>query len=276
MTGKNKKTPYDKVVLSREQGRLQVTDYIEELFHDFVEMKGDRLGGEDASIIGGIGFFHHKPVTIIGHRKGKTLEENIEYRFGMTEPSGYRKAVRLMKQAEKFGRPIITFIDTPGAYPGIEAEERGQSVAIAESMRTMCQLTVPVIAIITGEGNSGGALALAVANQVWMLENSVYSILSPEGFASILWKDATRSKEACELMKLTADELLERNMIEGILPESKLGISKERKITIRAMDKMLVTQLNKLTKMRGNQLKDQRYDRFRSIDENETALLKGK
>lgn len=276
MTGKNKKTPYDKVVLSREQGRLQVTDYIEELFHDFVEMKGDRLGGEDASIIGGIGFFHHKPVTIIGHRKGKTLEENIEYRFGMTEPAGYRKAVRLMKQAEKFGRPIITFIDTPGAYPGIEAEERGQSVAIAESMRTMCQLTVPVIAIITGEGNSGGALALAVANQVWMLENSVYSILSPEGFASILWKDATRSKEACELMKLTADELLERNMIEGILPESKFGITKERKITIRAMDRMLVTQLNKLTKMRGSQLKDQRYVRFRKIDENETALLKGK
>lgn len=276
MTGKNKKTPYDKVVLSREQGRLQVTDYIEELFHDFVEMKGDRLGGEDASIIGGIGFFHHKPVTIIGHRKGKTLEENIEYRFGMTEPSGYRKAVRLMKQAEKFGRPIITFIDTPGAYPGIEAEERGQSVAIAESMRTMCQLTVPVIAIITGEGNSGGALALAVANQVWMLENSVYSILSPEGFASILWKDATRSKEACELMKLTADELFERNMIEGILPESKLGILKERKLTIRAMDKMLVTQLNKLTKLKGSQLKDQRYDRFRKIDENDTALLKGK
>ena len=276
MTGKNKKTPYDKVVLSREQGRLQVTDYIEELFHDFVEMKGDRLGGEDASIIGGIGFFHHKPVTIIGHRKGKTLEENIEYRFGMTEPAGYRKAVRLMKQAEKFGRPIITFIDTPGAYPGIEAEEAGQSVAIAESMRTMCQLTVPVIAIITGEGNSGGALALAVANQVWMLENSVYSILSPEGFASILWKDATRSKEACELMKLTADELLERNMIEGILPESKFRITKERKNTIRAMDRMLVTQLNKLTKMRGSQLKDQRYVRFRKIDENETALLKGK
>lgn len=276
MTGKNKKTPYDKVVLSREQSRLQVTDYIEELFHDFVEMKGDRLGGEDASIIGGIGFFHHKPVTIIGHRKGKTLEENIEYRFGMTEPSGYRKAVRLMKQAEKFGRPIITFIDTPGAYPGIEAEEKGQSVAIAESMRTMCQLSVPVIAIITGEGNSGGALALAVANQVWMLENSVYSILSPEGFASILWKDAARSKEACELMKLTADELFERNMIEGILPESKLGILKERKLTIRAMDKMLVTQLNKLTKLKGSQLKDQRYDRFRKIDENDTALLKGK
>ena len=276
MTGKNKKTPYDRVVLSREQGRLQVTDYIEELFHDFIEMKGDRLGGEDSSIIGGIGFFHHKPVTIIGHRKGKTLEENIQNRFGMTEPAGYRKAVRLMKQAEKFGRPIITFIDTPGAYPGVEAEEKGQSVAIAESMRTMCQLTVPVIAIITGEGNSGGALALAVANQVWMLENSVYSILSPEGFASILWKDAARSKEACELMKLTADELLERNMIEGILPESKLGISKERKVTIRAMDKMLVTQLNRLTKLKGSQLKDQRYDRFRKIDENETALLKGK
>ena len=276
MTGKNKKTPYDRVVLSREQGRLQVTDYIEELFHDFIEMKGDRLGGEDSSIIGGIGFFHHKPVTIIGHRKGKTLEENIQNRFGMTEPAGYRKAVRLMKQAEKFGRPIITFIDTPGAYPGVEAEEKGQSVAIAESMRTMCQLTVPVIAIITGEGNSGGALALAVANQVWMLENSVYSILSPEGFASILWKDAVRSKEACELMKLTADELLERNMIEGILPESKLGISKERKVTIRAMDKMLVTQLNRLTKLKGSQLKDQRYDRFRKIDENDTALLKGK
>ena len=276
MTGKNKKTPYDRVVLSREQGRLQVTDYIEELFLDFIEMKGDRLGGEDSSIIGGIGFFHHKPVTIIGHRKGKTLEENIQNRFGMTEPAGYRKAVRLMKQAEKFGRPIITFIDTPGAYPGVEAEEKGQSVAIAESMRTMCQLTVPVIAIITGEGNSGGALALAVANQVWMLENSVYSILSPEGFASILWKDAARSKEACELMKLTADELLERNMIEGILPESKLGISKERKVTIRAMDKMLVTQLNRLTKLKGSQLKDQRYDRFRKIDENDTALLKGK
>lgn len=276
MTGKKNRTPYERVVLARDQNRLQITDYIDELFHDFVEMKGDRLGGEDPSMIGGIGFFHNKPVTVIGHRKGKTLEENIRFRFGMTEPAGYRKAVRLMKQAEKFGRPVITLIDTPGAYPGIEAEEKGQSVAIAESMRTMCQLTVPVIAIITGEGNSGGALALAVANQVWMLENAVYSILSPEGFASILWKDASRSKEACEMMKLTANDLFERNMIEGILPESKMGIDKERKVTIKAMDRMLVTQLNRLTKMRGIQLKEQRYNRFRMIDENERPLLKGK
>lgn len=275
MADNQKKEPYEKVMLARAQNRLQITDYIEDLFSDFMEMSGDRFGGEDPSILGGIGFFHGKPVTIIGHRKGKTLEENIKFRFGMTEPAGYRKAVRLMKQANKFGRPVITLIDTPGAYPGIEAEEKGQSIAIAESMRAMCQLTVPVIAIITGEGNSGGALALAVANQVWMLENAVYSILSPEGFASILWKDASKSKEACQMMKLTAKDLLERNMIEGILPETREGVEQDRKKVVRAMDKMLVTQLNKLTKMRGNQLKEQRYNRFRTIGTNEIPLLKG-
>ena len=177
-------TPYERVAIARSKKRMKITDYIDKLFTEFVELKGDRLYREDPSILGGIAFFHGHPVTVIGHRKGRTTEENIRFNFGMTQPEGYRKAARLMRQAEKFNRPIITFVDTPGAYPGIEAESNGQSNAIAENLALMSTLKVPVITVITGEGGSGGALALAASDRVYMLENSVYSILSPEGFPS--------------------------------------------------------------------------------------------
>lgn len=253
-----KLSAYDRVCLARAKDRPGIVDYIDYLFEDFLELKGDRLGKEDSSILGGIASFHGIPVTLIGHRKGKTTEENLLYNFGMPLPEGYRKALRLMKQAEKFKRPIITFIDTPGAYPGMEAESHGQSIALAECIAGMSALETPVIAIITGEGSSGGALALGVADQVWMLENAVYSILSPEGFASILWKDAKRAAEASELMKITAPQLLEYGLIDGIIPEgSKL---------MQQMEKMLLTQLSQLQKVRASALIKKRYQKFRTID----------
>ena len=197
-------TAEDRVFLARHPERPHIDETVSALFTDFFEQRGDRQCKEDPAILGGIARFHGLPVTVIGHRKGSTLEENLACNFGMPGPEGYRKALRLMKQAEKFGRPIITFIDTPGAYPGKDAEERGQGEAIARNLMEMSGLTVPVIAVVTGEGSSGGALALGVANHILMLENAVYSVLSPEGFASILWKDSSRSGEACEMMKLTS------------------------------------------------------------------------
>ena len=216
-------TPEEKVKIARDPGRPGTADFISALFTDFFEQRGDRQCREDGSILGGIARFHGRPVTVIGHRKGKNLEENLKCNFGMPGPEGYRKAQRLMRQAEKFGRPIITFVDTPGAYPGKEAEERGQGEAIAQCLALMSSLTVPVISIITGEGGSGGALALAVANRVLMLEHAVYSVLSPEGFASILWKDASRSGEACAVMKLTAQDLRRGGIVQGVLKEPEGG-----------------------------------------------------
>jgi acetyl-CoA carboxylase carboxyl transferase alpha subunit len=259
-------TPYEKVQLVRDSKRPVITDYIDALFTDFVEMKGDRLRKEDASILGGIAYFHRKPVTIIGHRKGRSLEDNMKYNFGMPGPEGYRKAMRLMKQAEKFRRPIITFIDTPGAFPGIEAETNGQSIAIAENLAKMSQISVPIISIITGEGSSGGALAIGVADRVWMLENAVYSILSPEGFAAIMWKDSTKVREACETMKMTAEELYAYGLIDGIIPEGKKGIQNAGVRGFSAINKMLVSEINKLTKLRSSALVEQRYQKYRNID----------
>lgn len=251
-------TPYDRVQIARKKNRPTVTDYIDALFDDFIELKGDRLGGEDESILGGIASFRGISVTVIGHRKGRTTEENIKYNFGMTSPEGYRKAVRLMKQAEKFKRPVITFVDTPGAYPGLEAETNGQSVAIAESIAKTITLKVPVITIITGEGSSGGALAISAADSVWMLENAVYSILSPEGFASIIWKDAKRAAEACDIMKITAGELLEFGLIDGIIPEGKQ--------TLPTIRKMLATEISRLSKMSEQALVAERYRKYRHIE----------
>lgn len=258
MEEKKEKTPYEKVMLARHKDRWKITDYIDVLFEDFIELKGDRLLGEDSSILGGIALFHGTPVTVIGHRKGKTTEENIQYNFGMTSPEGYRKAVRLMKQAEKFNRPVITFIDTPGAYPGMEAENHGQSIAIAESIAAMTKLETPIISVITGEGSSGGALAIGVADRVWMQENAVYSILSPEGFATILWKDAKRAEEASNIMKITAQELKEFGLIDGILPEGKNCFS--------ALDHMLQIELANLQKLSKKELAASRYKKFREID----------
>ena len=255
---KNTLTPYEKVLTARKQDRPNITEYIGALFDDCIEMHGDRLYKDDKSIVGGIGLFHGMPVTVIGHRKGKNTEDNILYNFGMTSPEGYRKAVRLMEQAEKFGRPVITLVDTPGAYPGMEAESNGQSNAIAESIAYMSRLTVPSITIITGEGSSGGALAIAVADRVWMLENAVYSILSPEGFASIMYKDPKKAPEACKIMKITAQELKEYGLIDGIIPEGSRCFA--------AIDRMLTRELGRLSKIKPADIVRLRYEKFRNID----------
>ena len=210
-------------------------------------------------------------VTVIGHRKGSTLDENLACNFGMPGPEGYRKALRLMKQAEKFGRPIITFIDTPGAYPGKDAEERGQGEAIARNLMEMSGLTVPVIAVVTGEGSSGGALALGVANHILMLENAVYSVLSPEGFASILWKDASRSGEACEMMKLTAQDLYSDGIVEQVIPEPLGGAQRSHAALFEQLDVALRVHLKELCRMSGRQLADQRYKKYRQIGETRNA-----
>lgn len=257
-------TPYEKVMLARDKDRLKITDYIDALFDDFIELKGDGIAGEDSAILGGIASFHGIPVTVIGHKKGATTEENIDCNFGMASPEGYRKAARLMKQAEKFNRPVITIVDTPGAYPGLMAEANGQANAIAYNLALMSSLKVPIIAVITGEGSSGGALGIAVADRVFMLENAVYSILSPEGFASILWKDSKKADEAATLMKLTATELLNYGIIDGIIGEgSKLIIN---------MDEMISRELTELTKLKKETLLKNRYKKFREIDKEKRAV----
>ena len=257
-------TPYEKVMLARDKDRLKITDYIDALFDDFIELKGDGIAGEDSAILGGIVSFHGIPVTVIGHKKGATTEENIDCNFGMASPEGYRKAARLMKQAEKFNRPVITIVDTPGAYPGLMAEANGQANAIAYNLALMSSLKVPIISVITGEGSSGGALGIAVADRVFMLENAVYSILSPEGFASILWKDSKKADEAAKLMKLTAEELLNYGIIDGIIKEgTKLIIN---------IDEMISRELNELTKLKEETLLKNRYKKFREIDKEKRAV----
>ena len=255
----------EKVFLARHPKRPKIDEYIDALFTDFFEQKGDRASSDDTSILGGIAMYKGTPVTVIGHRKGNTLEENMAYNFGMPEPEGYRKALRMMEQAEKFGRPIITFIDTPGAYPGKEAEEHGQGEAIARNLMVMSGLHVPIIAVVTGEGSSGGALALGVANRVLMLEHAIYSVLSPEGFASILWKDSSRRAEACEVMTLTAQDLYRFHVIEGIIPEPMGGAQANREELFRSVDEALQKNLIELTRMSSNTLAQDRYDKFRKI-----------
>ena len=258
-------TPEEKVKLARHPDRPGTADFIDALFTDFFEQRGDRLCGEDPSILGGIARFHGRPVTVIGHRKGKSLEENLRCNFGMPSPEGYRKAQRLMRQAEKFSRPVITFVDTPGAYPGKEAEERGQGEAIAQTLALMSALEVPTIAVVTGEGGSGGALALAMANRVLMLEHAVYSVLSPEGFASILWKDASRAGEACGVMKLTAQDLRRGGIVQGVLREPEGGAHTNWEAAFRTVDAALVKELAALDKLRGPALARQRYEMFRAM-----------
>lgn len=259
------RTAAERVALARHPQRPNITDYIDGLFTDFFEQRGDRACREDPAILGGIALFHGRPVTVIGTRKGKDLEENLNCNFGMPGPEGYRKALRLMKQAEKFRRPIFTFIDTAGAYPGLEAEEHGQGEAIARNLFEMSRLTVPIIAVVTGEGNSGGALALAVADRVLMLENAVYAILSPEGFASILWKDAQRSGEAAKLMKLTAPELKKLGVIDGIVREPEGGAQTNHGEMLRSMDRVLLRELTPLLKESGTALAEQRCRKFRAM-----------
>lgn len=255
---KEKITPYERLQLARSMERPGIMDYIDELFDDFIEMHGDRLFHDDPAMIGGIAMLNDMPITVIGHKKGKTTEENIQCNFGMASPEGYRKAIRLMEQAEKFKRPIVTIVDTPGAYPGLEAEANGQSNAIAESIAFMSQLKVPTIAIITGEGSSGGAIAIATADRVWMLENAVYSILSPEGFASIMWKDSKRADEAAAIMKITAQELKDYGLVDEVIPEGKRYF--------KTIKQMLVEELAKLTKVSPQSLVTARYEKYREID----------
>ena len=256
-------TAEDRVFLARHPERPHIDEIVDALFTDFFEQCGDRQCKEDAAILGGVALFHGQPVTVIGHRKGSTLEENLRCNFGMPGPEGYRKALRLMKQAEKFDRPIITFIDTPGAYPGKDAEERGQGEAIARNLYEMSGLKVPVLCIMIGEGGSGGALALSVGNEVWMLENATYSILSPEGFASILWKDGRRAKEASGVMKITAQDLKALGVIEEIIPEYGMADQPALISISRYMKRHIKTFLKKQNGKTGDQLAAERYQRFR-------------
>ena len=256
---------HDKVYLARHKKRPKITEYVDAIFDDFFEQKGDALGKEDASIYGGIATYHGIPVTVIGHRKGNDLAENLKCNFGMPGPEGYRKALRLMKQAEKFNRPIITFVNTSGAYPGKEAEENGQGEAIARNLYEMSGIQVPILCLMIGEGGSGGALALAVGNEVWMMENATYSILSPEGFASILWKDGKRAKEAATVMKITAQDLKELSVVDKVIPEYG-GADDDALTSIAAwmkgnMKEFLRAQNHKS----GKQFAQERYDRFRKF-----------
>ena len=257
--------PWDRVQLARHPERPTTLDYIAHIIEDFIELHGDRLYGDDAAIVGGVGFFDGQPVTVIGHQRGKGTKENIRRNFGMPHPEGYRKALRLMQQAEKFKRPIICFIDTKGAYPGKAAEERGQSEAIARNLVEMAGLKVPVISVVIGEGGSGGALALGVANEIYMLENSTYSVISPEGAASILWKDASLAQQAAEAMKITAKDLQQMHIIDGIIQEVAGGAHKNVVKQAELLKQTLKTALSGLEQLSNEEIIIQRYEKFKNI-----------
>ena len=256
---------WDRVLASRKKDRPVGRDYIGSLFTDFTEFHGDRYYGDDQAVIGGIAYFRGMPVTVIAQEKGRDTKENIQRNFGMPSPDGYRKALRLMKQAEKFGRPVICFVDTPGAFCGVEAEERGQGEAIARNLYEMSALKTPILSIVIGEGGSGGALAMAVADEVWMMENSIYSILSPEGFASILWRDSGKAREAAEVMKLTAGDLYALGVVERVLAEPEELTAQE----IRSVTDPLADQIGEFLERYGDMsaeaLVQHRYDRFRKM-----------
>ncbi|QSF46657.1 acetyl-CoA carboxylase carboxyltransferase subunit alpha [Paenibacillus tianjinensis] len=256
-----------KMHLARHHGRPTSLDLIGLIFTDFMELHGDRLFGDDLAVVGGIARLNGMPVTVIGQQRGKDTKENILRFFGSAHPEGFRKAMRLMKQAEKFGRPIITFIDTKGAYPGNTAEERGQSEAIARSLYEMSQLAVPVICVVIGEGGSGGALALAVGNRVLMLEHAIYSAISPNGAASILWKDAGKAEQAAEAMKITAADLLAMEVIEEIVPEPRGGAHHDYEATGAAIKDAVWRHLQELSGLDPAELKEDRYRKFRKIGE---------
>ena len=259
------KTAWDRVQLARQLERPKALDYINNIFDEFIELHGDRKYADDKSIVGGIAKLDGKAVTVIGEQKGKNIKENMERNFGMPEPDGYRKALRLMKQAEKFKRPIITFIDTPGAYPGMGAEERGQGEAIAQNLIEMSRLKVPIICTVIGEGSSGGALAIGVGDKIVMLENSVYSILSPEGFASILFKDSSKAKEAAESMKLTAKDLKKLNIIDKIIKEPDDGAQNDIEQVCSDLKQYFIKNIKDLEKLTTEELIENRYQKFRKM-----------
>ena len=260
-----KESNWTKLKLARSSDRKRSSDYINEIFNSFIEFHGDRKYGDDNSIIAGIGMIEGRAVTIIAQEKGKNTKEQIYRNFGMTNPEGYRKALRIMKQAEKFNRPIITFVNTSGAFCGKEAEERGQGEAIARNLYEMSALKVPILSIVIGEGGSGGALALAVADEVWMMENAVYSVLSPEGFASILWKDSKRASEAAGVMRLTAADLKELKVIEEIICEPEVYREDTMVPVLCELEEKMEHFLEQYGSLSEKQLTDRRYDRFRNM-----------
>ncbi|MFV0559174.1 MAG: acetyl-CoA carboxylase carboxyl transferase subunit alpha [Enterococcus sp.] len=259
------KTAHEVVQLARKSERWTSLEFIDEMFDSFIELHGDRLYGDDHAIVGGIATLDGKPVTVVSIQKGRNLSENLDRNFGSPHPEGYRKALRLMKQAEKFNRPIITLINTAGAFCGVEAEERGEGEAIAKNLLEMADIRVPSISVIIGEGGSGGALALALTNEVWMLEQTIYAVLSPEGFASILWKDGSRAAEAAELMKITAPELLEMGIIDKVIAETFNGEDLPPQKTALILKKALIEKLTELVQHSPEQLIEQRYERFRKF-----------
>lgn len=259
------KTAWDKVSIVRMKERPSALQYINLIFDDFIELHGDRAFGDDPAIIGGIAYLDKRPVTIIAEQRGRSVKENIERNFGMPLPEGYRKALRLMKQAVKFGRPIICLIDTKGAYCGIEAEERGQGEAIARNLMEMTGLKTPIISIVLGEGESGGALALCVADKILMLEHAIFSVLSPEGFASILWKDSSRAHEAAEIMKITAQDLKEYKIIDEIIAEPRGGAHTQIHRMSEIIKNSIIKALLHIDKLEIEELLEKRYEKFRNI-----------
>jgi acetyl-CoA carboxylase carboxyl transferase subunit alpha len=257
--------PWQKTQVARHQDRPRFRDYVAALVTDFIELSGDRNYGEDAAILGGTGKFLGRPVLVLGHEKGRTTQERLKHNFGMARPEGYRKVVRLMDLAEKFSLPVVSFVDTAGAYPGIGAEERGQAEAIARSTERCLTLGVPMVAVITGEGGSGGAIAIAAANKVLMLEHSIYSVISPEGAASILWKDAGRAKDAASAMKITAQDLSELGVIDEIIQEPIGGAHREPAAAVAKVGASIAQALDDLLKLSPAELRQQRRERFLAI-----------
>lgn len=261
----SKLTPWQRTQLARHPQRPSTLDYIGEIFRDFLEFHGDRSFGDDRAIVGGFASFNDRSVMVIGHQKGKTLKERMQRNFGMPNPEGYRKALRLMKMAEKFGRPIVTFIDTPGAYPGIGAEERGQAEAIARNLYVMSRLTVPIVSIVIGEGGSGGALALGVSDRILMLEHGVYSVISPEGCAAILWDDPAKVPDAAAALKMTAQDLVDLHIVDEVIPEPMGGAHREPRAVSERLAKALTNQLFQLSDLPIDQLLTQRDRKYRRI-----------
>lgn len=263
-------TPWERVQIARNLKRPTTLDYMPLLFTDFVECHGDRLYGDDTAVVGGIAKFNGRPVTVIGQQRGRDTKENIMRNFGMPHPEGYRKALRLMKQADKFGRPIITFIDTKGAFPGKAAEERGQSEAIAKNLFEMAGLSVPIVSVVIGEGASGGALAIGAGDRILMLENSWYSVISPEGAAALLWKDAGQAEKAAETMKITGSDLKKLGIIDKLIPEVLGGAHRDPKKQAELIGSALDETLSVLEKLDSGQVRQQRFEKYRSIGEYDT------
>ncbi len=261
----SKLKPSQKLQIARHPERPKFLDYVNLICDDFIELHGDREGMDDRAIIGGLAKIDGKPLMLIGIQKGKTTKENLEYNFGMPQPQGYRKALRLFNHANKFNLPVVTLIDTPGAYPGIKAEETGQGAAIAVNLREMAKLNVPIVAIITGEGCSGGALGLAVANRVMMLEHAYYTVISPEGCASILWRDAARFADAAEALKITSKDLLELGLIDEEIPEPLGGAHADYAAVGNSMKSSILNSLAELSMMSADELRNDRYNKFRAM-----------